>query len=89
MNPATESSSGCLTRAERKRSETVLTDDRKLCFHAGMTTEHRTRVSIHNGMYVVICDLCDRVGQPQDFEGDAEAIAARHQDIGGFERRSS
>lgn len=55
-------------------------------FTDGMTAHHRTRVSIHNGMYVIVCDICDRVGQPQDFEVDAEAIAARHQEIGGFER---
>lgn len=48
--------------------------------------EHRTRVSIQNGEYVVICDICNVVGRPETFEGDAEAIAARHQEIGGFER---
>lgn len=48
--------------------------------------EHRTRVSIQSGQYVVICDTCNVVGRPETFEGDAEAIAARHQEIGGFER---
>lgn len=51
-----------------------------------MPTKHLTRVSIIHGRYVVVCDVCDRVGQPQDLEGDAEAIAARHQEIGGCER---
>lgn len=43
-------------------------------------------MSIINGKYLVICDVCDRVGQPEELEGDAEAIAQRHQEIGGFER---
>lgn len=46
--------------------------------------KHRTRVSIQCGQYVVICDICNAVGRPEDLEGDAEAIAARHQEIGGF-----
>lgn len=49
-------------------------------------TTHRTRVSIQGGMYVVICDICNVVGRPEELEGDAEAIAERHQKIGGFER---
>lgn len=49
---------------------------------------HRTRVSIRDGAYVVICDVCNQVGPPQDLEGDAEAIAERHAAIGGFERLS-
>lgn len=50
-------------------------------------TDHRTRVSRGaHSTYVVICDVCNTVGQPQEFEADAEGIAARHQEIGGFER---
>lgn len=48
--------------------------------------DHRTRVSIQNGEYVVICDICNVVGFPQEFEGDAEAIAQHHHKVRGFER---
>lgn len=53
-----------------------------------MTLEtHLTRVSRGpRSTYIVTCDVCGTVGQPQDYEVDAEVIAARHQEIGGFER---
>lgn len=35
----------------------------------------------------VECPTCGEVGQPQDLKGDADAIAARHEEIGGFEAR--
>lgn len=36
--------------------------------------------------YVADCETCGPVGQPQDRPGDAQAIANRHEEIGGFER---
>lgn len=36
--------------------------------------------------YVAICDVCGQVGQPQDEARDAQAIANRHEEVGGFER---
>lgn len=60
-------------------TETVFTQDMTTPEH-----NHTTRVSIQNGEYVVICDICNVVGRPETFEGDAQAIADRHQEIGGF-----
>ncbi len=36
--------------------------------------------------YVVQCDECGKVGTTQDHPVDAQAIANRHEEIGGFER---
>ena len=49
--------------------------------------EHRTRVSIRNGRYVVVCDVCNVVGRSdgEEYEQDAQAIAERHEQVGGFE----
>lgn len=46
--------------------------------------QHRTEVSEIDGAYVVECSVCGNVGQPEMFEADAAAIAARHYEIGGF-----
>lgn len=37
-------------------------------------------------LYRASCVICGKIGQPQEFLGDAEAIAQRHEEIGGFER---
>ena len=50
--------------------------------------QHRTRVSGPvNGRYVVICDVCNVAGRPdgEEYEGDAQAIADRHAEVGGFD----
>jgi hypothetical protein len=40
-----------------------------------------------SGRYLVKCvTICGTVGVQQDYEGDAQAIADRHEEIGGFER---
>jgi hypothetical protein len=39
--------------------------------------------------YRVKCPTCGQVGQPQEHQGDAQAIADRHREVGGFERRSA
>lgn len=55
-----------------------------------MTTAaaHETRVAPRVGdtRHQAICVTCGRVGPPQQLKGDAEAIAARHHEVGGFER---
>lgn len=57
-------------------------------------TNHRCRIDTtteglfypgHPG-YLVRCDECEVVGQPQDNPRDAQVIANRHEEIGGFER---
>lgn len=57
-------------------------------------TAHRCRIDPttegrfypgHPG-YQVVCDVCDDVGGPHDDPRDAQAIANRHEEIGGFER---
>lgn len=48
--------------------------------------EHHTTVSTRGTDYIIVCDVCGKVGQPQTFRVDAETIAARHQEIGGYER---
>jgi hypothetical protein len=51
-----------------------------------MADDHKCK--IHRtpaGRYLVKCPICGPVGVHQDHEGDAEAIAERHQEIGGFE----
>lgn len=50
--------------------------------------EHKTRVSVRHGRYVVICDVCNTVGRAdgEEYEGDAQVIAERHEQVGGFER---
>lgn len=46
--------------------------------------KHLARSGRVGSKYVVVCDDCGPVGWPQDFKADAEAIAARHTEIGGF-----
>lgn len=77
------------TPEARNRAEALSTADltvEVISDLAKLAGQHRTRVSVHSGEYVVICDICNVVGRPETLEGDAEAIAARHQEIGGFER---
>lgn len=49
------------------------------------TTNHAVRISARGPKYRVTCDTCGPVGAPQEYEDDAEAIAARHHEVGGFE----
>jgi hypothetical protein len=42
-----------------------------------------------DGVYQVICPTCGKVGEPQEWPGDAQAIADRHSEVGGFERPKS
>jgi hypothetical protein len=51
-----------------------------------MTGDHRTSVVPTKAGYRARCESCGVVGQPQDFEADARAIAERHEAVGGFER---
>ena len=57
--------------------------------------QHRCRIDTttrdpfypgHPG-YQAVCDSCGPVGQPQAEPRDAQAIANRHEQVGGFERR--
>lgn len=34
--------------------------------------------------YIVVCPTCGSVGTKQDLKIDAEAIAERHREVGGF-----
>lgn len=56
--------------------------------------QHRCRIDTttadpfypgHPG-YQPVCDECGNVGQPQAEPRDAQAIANRHEEIGGFDR---
>jgi len=58
-------------------------------------TAHRCRIDTttadpyypgHPG-YLVTCEVCGPVGVPQDYPRDAQAIANRHEEVEGFERR--
>lgn len=53
-----------------------------------MTQRHSCHVEAmpHVGKWQIHCDQCGKVGQPQDYENDAVAIADRHEEINGFER---
>lgn len=42
--------------------------------------------SIDEG-WAVECPTCGVVGVTFDLEGDAEAVATRHEEVGGFEKR--
>lgn len=58
---------------------------------SGSREDHTTQVRqcLSGGgveQFYAWCPTCKRVGQYQAHRGDAEAIAQRHQDIGGFER---
>jgi hypothetical protein len=47
---------------------------------------HRCKVRSSSDGWWVDCEVCGGFGQFEDLEGDAIALAARHQEIGGFER---
>lgn len=50
------------------------------------TTQHHTSVTKSEEQgWRIDCDTCGLVGY-QDYQVDAEAIADRHAEIGGFER---
>jgi len=51
-------------------------------------TGHRCDLRLNTAApapYRVVCPTCGTVGVPQEYLGDAEAIAARHEEIGGGE----
>lgn len=46
---------------------------------------HKVSITEGGGKWWLHCPTCGPMAG-QDYEGDAEAIAARHEEIGGFER---
>jgi len=44
--------------------------------------------SFEAGQWFIECPTCGRLARLKDYEDDARAIADRHAEIGGFERRS-
>ncbi len=39
----------------------------------------------NTGTFDILCKSCGHVGIDQDYQGDAQAIADRHREFGGFE----
>ncbi len=57
-----------------------------------MTAAEEHRCQVKAGRYLslwrVMCPTCGQVGGMFDIRADAEAVAARHEEMGGFERRA-
>lgn len=48
--------------------------------------EHQRTFNERTGMYDIRCDRCGKVST-ENYLNDAQAIADRHTEVGGFEKR--
>lgn len=57
------------------------------CERCGRTTTDKVTITEGGGRWWPHCAICGPL-LGQDYEGDAEAVALRHEQVGGFERPS-